>query len=397
MVTRITSDHSFGGMQHYIDLLAQGLADRGNRVFIITTALPEGKSDSKTEKINGNITTYFLKNTRPGSYRNGFFKKAYEKFLEINEQYKIDLVHGQSAAALGFINKTVPVPVITTLFGVGYCETPYQRLIFPKLQIREKLTFFYKLPKIAVSIRLMHKAAEGSDRVILISEFSRRELMRIRPSFPAHKLEVIHCGINAINFDRSSKKGLKNSLGITGTLVLSAGRVEVQKGVHVLLDAWKRLEPQNATLAVVGDGSYLAYLKKYAERRGISNCRFAGSLPYKEFLTYFGAADLFVYPELTQPAFGLVAAQALAHAVPVIGSSHGAIPEVVGDAGLLFDPGLSGDLCEKMEYFLDHREIWEYLGKKGQQRVKSLFSTEEMVKRTLGLYWMCIKKKRRNT
>jgi len=392
IVTRITSDHDFGGMQHYVDLLAEGFAERGNKVYIITTALKNGSVFLKSE---GNITTYFLEKTRPGSYRKNFFRKAYLKYLEIDAENHIDIIHGQSASALAFCNK-VSVPIITSLFGVGYCETPYSKLIFPKLNLKQKLKFIFKLPKIAVSMRYMYKAASMSDKVIVISRFSEKELIRIKPKFPKGKIKLIYCGITHENFDRGAKSVLKKRLGIKGGMILSAGRIEVQKGIHVLLDAWSKLDLPDTELVIVGDGSYLKELKKTVRKRGLKNCRFPGSLPKGDFLDYFGAADLFVYPELTKPAFGLVAAQALGKATPVIGSDHGAIPEVIADTGFVFKPADSNDLAEKIEYFFDNRESWDYLGQKAQNRVECLFSVSLMLKETLGLYWDIIKKKRKS-
>lgn len=392
IVTRITSSHDFGGMQHYVDLLAEGFAKRGNKVYIITTALKNGSIFVKSE---GSITTYFLENTRPGSYRRNFFKKAYLKYLEIDAETHIDIIHGQSASALAFCGK-VSVPVITSLFGVGYCETPYTKLIFPKLRLKQKIKYIFKLPKIAVSMRYMYKAATMSDRVIVISRFSEKELIRIKPEFPKSKIKLIYCGIEHEDFDRKTKKLLKKRLGIEGDMILSAGRIEVQKGVHVLLDAWSKLDIPDTELVIVGDGSYLKDLKRMVRKRRLKNCRFTGSFSKDDFLDYFAASDLFVYPELTKPAFGLVAAQAFSKGTPVIGSDHGAIPEVIADAGFVFKPADADDLAEKIEYFFDNRESWDYLGQKAQNRVESLFSVSLMLKETLGLYWDIIKKKRRS-
>jgi len=393
IVTRITSYHSFGGMQHYVDLLAKGLAQRGNRIHIITTSVSR---HDKTQTIHqGAITTHFIKNTRPGSYRKNFFGKAYEKFLEINSSDKIDIVHGQSASALSFAGK-LDIPVVTTLFGVGYCETPYRKLIFPHLEFSQKLKHLWKLPKIAVSINLMRKTALKSDKTIFISRFAEREMLRISPSFPKHKMAVIPCGIETVNFDLKTKDSLKTQLGLKKPVVLSAGRIEFQKGFHLLLMAWRKICRQDAQLIIIGEGSYLNRLKKLADKLGISNCTFMGKLPHDEFLKYFGAADVFVYPELTQPAFGLVSAQAMAHGTPVIGSDHGAIPEVIADAGLVFKPGSVDDLADKLRYYLDHEEIWDYLAQKSQLRVKCFFTESNMVKWTLGLYLELIKKKRKS-
>ncbi len=395
IVTRITSDHSFGGMQYYIDRLASGLSDRGNKVYIITTALPNQPRQTTTYKKRGNITTCFLGGTRPGSYRNGFFRKAYNQFCAVNQNKNFDIVHSQSAAGYGFRGK-ISIPFITTLFGVSYSETPYQRLIFPKLKVSQQLYHLAKLPKIAVSMRFMHNTAKTSDATIVISDYSANELKRFNPGLPHGQVTRIYCGVTIPPASDIPKSKLKKKLGINNTLVLSSGRVEVQKGVHILIEAWSKMNCDNATLAVAGDGSYLPVLKKMAEDRGIRNVVFLGSLPYDQFTRYFAAADLFVYPELTHPAFGLVAAEAMSYGTPVIGSRHGAIPEVIGDAGLLFNPGDSDDLKDQLEYMLSDTETLDYLSKKSGERVSAFFSSDEMVRQTLELYWKHIKRKRRH-
>ncbi|MDX9701546.1 MAG: glycosyltransferase family 4 protein [Candidatus Auribacterota bacterium] len=396
IVTRVTSAHSFGGMQHYVDLLAQGLALRGNKVIIISTALEGQHGEQVRRSDDGAVTTFFLANTRPGSYRRGFFKKAYKKILELNKLEKIDIVHGQSASAFACTGK-LPMPVVTTLFGVGYCETPYQRLIYPKLSLKNKLYFAAKWPKIAVSMRYMYKAAEQSDEVILISRFSQDELRRVKPNFPHRKTTVIHCGVEQPEFDLKNKASIKEKLGYTGTLVLSAGRIEVQKGVQVLLDAWRGVDAPDAHLAVVGDGGYLPYLKEYAQCNKLKRCEFTGAVPHDRFLEYFAAADVFVYPELTRPAFGLVAAQAMTHGVPVIGANHGAIPEVIADAGFLCEPDNPVDLRDQLQYFLSHDDTWDFLRKKARQRVDEYFSVDRMVAQTLAVYRRQVKLKRHSS
>ena len=243
-------------------------------------------------------------------------------------------------------------------------------------------------------MRYMYTAAQQSEAVILISKFSQYELARIKPSFPHHKVQVIHCGVEQPQFNIAHKSGIKEKLGFSGPLVLSAGRVEVQKGVHVLLDAWRTIDHPTASLVVVGDGAYLPHLKEYARKNNIQQCTFSGAVPHEQFLEYFAAADVFVYPELTRPAFGLVAAQAMAHGTPVIGANHGAIPEVIADAGLLCEPDNAIDLRDQLQYFLNHTDTWDFLRTKAQQRMHSYFSVDHMVKETLSLYWQQVKRKR---
>lgn len=85
------------------------------------------------------------------------------------------------------------------------------------------------------------------------------------------------------------------------------------------------------------------------------------------------AADLFLYPDLTQPAFGLVGAEALACGVPVIGARHGAIPEVLGEEETLFAPGDAKDLREKIATALDDLpRLGHRLGPAGSRRAPIL-------------------------
>lgn len=395
IVSRVTTDHSFGGMEHYIARLANGLAERGNKVHILTTALP-GQASSKTVyKKKGNITTCFIENTRPASYRNGFFRKAYRLFCALNARKKFDLVHGMSAAAHAFAGK-LSIPLITTLFGVSYSETPYQPLIFPHLNADQKMKFLLKLPKIAVSMRLMHAAAGGSDATIVISDYAQRELKHIKPYFPHEKVTRIYCGVEICDFKVCEKEIMKKKLGLQAPVILAAGRIELQKGIHILLEAWGQLKPERGTLIVVGHGSYLPELQKMAHKAQLSSCVFTGKVPFDTFRQYMAAADIFIYPELTQPAFGLVAAEAMSYATPVIGSHHGAIPEVVGDAGLLFYPGNPADLADQLRYALANPDVCEYLGQKGYTRVRERFSIDIMVSETLALYWQHVKQKRRS-
>jgi len=69
----------------------------------------------------------------------------------------------------------------------------------------------------------------------------------------------------------------------------------------------------------------------------------------------FQAARIFVYPSLYE-GFGFPAAEALACGIPVITSDTSSLPEVVGDAGLLVDPGDSGALAGRLRQLLDHPE-----------------------------------------
>ncbi len=138
-------------------------------------------------------------------------------------------------------------------------------------------------------------------------------------------------------------------------------------------------------MVIGGEGSDRPYLEDYAKRRRITGVQFRTILDDERAL-YHNAADLFLYPELTQPAFGLVGAEALACGIPVIGARHGSIPEVLGDTEIFFTPGDADDLKEKMETSLHNLPRLQSLASARRDRVLRLFSRKRMVLSILDEY-----------
>jgi glycosyltransferase involved in cell wall biosynthesis len=99
--------------------------------------------------------------------------------------------------------------------------------------------------------------------------------------------------------------------------------------------------------------------------------------------------DVLVLPSLEiarwKEQFGRVLVEAMASGVPVIGSRSGEIPNVVGEAGLLFDPGDVQSLVEQLRNLKETPDLWETLRKRGLARVRKHFTLERVGERLLGL------------
>ena len=120
------------------------------------------------------------------------------------------------------------------------------------------------------------------------------------------------------------------------------GRLEHHKGVHIVIDAMSRI--RDAQLTIVGDGPMASSLQEQIVRLGLdSRVTVQGFCPPDEVAEVYRSFDVLVVPSLETKSwveqFGRVAVEAMASGVPVLASNSGALPDVVGDAGLLVTPG----------------------------------------------------------
>ena len=166
------------------------------------------------------------------------------------------------------------------------------------------------------------------------------------------------------------------------------------KGTHVLLDALAGLCEREWRLAIVGDGPERGALEDQSRRLNLSDrVSFEGRVAEAELPLYFAAADVFVYPELSQPAFGLVALEALLQGTPVVANRVGAVPEVVGDgAGELIDFFGSGDSWRSvLGKWLDEKTWTTFDTAALRAAALKRFSYDAMIDGTLAVYEGIIK------
>jgi glycosyltransferase involved in cell wall biosynthesis len=168
------------------------------------------------------------------------------------------------------------------------------------------------------------------------------------------------------------------------------GRVVAEKGVDTLVDAVAKI-PSRPLLRIIGGGDQRVNLELRAERLGIRDrVRFEGAVPPERVPDLLNQIDVLVLPSLTRPnwkeQFGRILVEAMASEVAVIGSSSGEIPNVIGDAGLIFPEGDVSALAERLRDLIDEPERLADCQKAGRRRVLHRFTQEQVALRSYELY-----------
>jgi glycosyltransferase involved in cell wall biosynthesis len=113
-------------------------------------------------------------------------------------------------------------------------------------------------------------------------------------------------------------------------------------------------------------------------------------IPRQELQSYWESIDVLVLPSISTikstEQFGRVLVEAMGAGVPVIGSSSGAIPEVIGDAGLVFPEGNAGALADALRRIRDDEELRADLVRRGYERLQRHYSYDVIIGRTVDFY-----------
>lgn len=186
---------------------------------------------------------------------------------------------------------------------------------------------------------------------------SKEVVERIRKRGFKGQVEILpQFGVDLEVFKRSSDdeiKKLKKVLGLRDRVIGFVGRFVEEKGLDTLIEALSEVGKEYQLLLVSTSPELPVRFKEMARDLGvIDRIVVAANIPHKDLAKYYSLMDVFVLPSKTTAAwkeqFGRVLIEAMACGVPVVGSSSGAIPEVVGEAGLIFEEGSEVDLVKEI-------------------------------------------------
>ncbi|MHB1510722.1 MAG: glycosyltransferase family 4 protein [Acidimicrobiales bacterium] len=155
------------------------------------------------------------------------------------------------------------------------------------------------------------------------------------------------------------------------------GRLVAEKGIDWLLESWRAAGlPDHARLVFIGQGPMEAAIRTAATVD--ARIELIGPVPFEQVPTVMASLDALVLPSLTtrdwSEQYGRVITEAMASGVPVITSDSGAIPEVVGDAGIIVSEGSTAELAAELRRVSLDPVVHRSLAEAGLARAQTAFS-----------------------
>ncbi len=298
----------------------------------------------------------------------------------------VDVVHAQGLCAWGFgllrgnDARLQHVPFLANPHGMEEYRTP-SRL--------KRLAY--------VPFRALYSAGNrAADRAIATDAHTRGDLPRYLGVDP-NRVVVIPSAIDVEEclgaVDAATRADLRTRFHLdeADPVLLSVGRIERNKGLHVLLAALQQAReafgPRWRWL-LVGTGKEERRLRHEVSARGLDrHVTFVGTLNDRELHSLYEEVDLFVHPTLYEGS-SLVTLEAMVHSRPVVATAAGGIPDKVfaGRNGILVPPGDAHALAQALRSALAQRAQWPAWGDEGRRIVETTFAWPIVARRTLSEY-----------
>lgn len=329
-----------------LDLFENGLASLRPRHLASLTDVIEW-----TSKLTGGFAEPYT-----------FGRRALKYLREHGHQY--DLIHDNQSLSYGMLSlQSMGLPLVTTVhhpvtsdlrIALQAARTPWERLL-----IRRWHSF----------LRMQKRVIRQLHHVVTVSEYSRQDIARdfgLQPS----SIALVHNGVDTDTF-RPLPEVARNPCRLMATASADAPL----KGLRYLLLAYARLLRRypDLELLLISKPRPGGRTEQLIKRLGlVDRVRFVSGISTAEMVRYYAEAAVAVVPSIYE-GFGLPAAEAMACGVPVVSTDGGALPEVVGDAGLLVPAKNAELLADAVASLLEDDGRRQALGAAGRERMLRQF------------------------
>ena len=314
-----------------------------------------------------------------------FGYRAGRRAASLAERGRIDLVYGLGGSALGYAmarpQPGSPGPPLVfnpqglEEFGAtdsSYAGARLKRLAYFPLQ------------------RAVLRCARAADRVIA-TDRALESVVAAHLHVAADRIRVVPNAIDLAECDRlagpddGARLRAEHGIAATEPILLSVGRLEENKGFHLLAEALGSLAGVRWRWVLVGRGPFHGRLEQVVKDRGIEDrVLFAGRVEDRVLHAWYEAATLFVHPTLYEGS-SLVTLEAMAHRRAVVGTTAGGLPDKIQDGvtGWLIEPGDSQALARAVSDALSEPARLDAMGVAGRRVVETTFAWPPVAERLL--------------
>jgi glycosyltransferase involved in cell wall biosynthesis len=280
-------------------------------------------------------------------------------------RHDFDLVHDNQCLGTGLLGMMDDgFPVVATLhhpitvdrdLDMQHATTPWKRLT-----LRRWYAF----------LEMQMKVARRIPRLITVSQSSRRDIVA-QMGVPEDRLHIVPVGV-----DQESFRPIPDVARVPGRLMTTASADVPMKGLVPLLEALAKLrvEHDDAHLVVIGKQKDKSKIPAVLDRLGLEHVvEFVSGVPQERIVELYASSQVAVVPSLYE-GFSLPAIEAMACGVPLVATTGGALPEVVGDAAITVPPNDPSALAAALGDMLDDAELRDRIGAAGRDRVLDRFT-----------------------
>jgi len=356
-----------GGIEGHINLLANGLKHKGHDVEVLVS---NRKCRYEVDAIDGIRVT-----KAPQLKRFAAAPLNYSLFYWIKKLgEKADLLHFH-----------LPNPTSVISFLISGLKKKAVVTYHSDIVRQRRLAFLYRpILKCFLNraIRIIATSPNYVETSNILSQYKQ-------------KCRVVPLGVNLSRFSLQPDKQLKVDLlrQTHGTrLILFIGKFRYYKGLHVLIEAMKKVEGK---LLLIGEGYLEEELNKQVAVNGLDGkIAFLGELSNSDVVAYLQASDVFVLPSVERSeAYGIVQLEAMACGKPIVCTELGTGTSYVTQhqkTGLVVAPNDPAALAQAISFFLDNPEVSSKYGQTGNQRVMKYFSADRMIDDIVAVYEQCL-------
>tara|TARA_Y100000768_G_scaffold387993_1_gene381357 strand:+ start:1167 stop:2426 length:1260 start_codon:yes stop_codon:yes gene_type:complete len=307
-----------------------------------------------------------------------FSLRAHQELVDRLEEF--DVVHDNQCLGTGIWKiHQAGLPVLETIhhpitvdrrLETKHATTPWKR--FTKNR-------FYAFTT------MQTKVAKKLPRILTVSSNSYDDIVKDHGVDP-ERLHIVHVGVDTKQF-----RPLKDVDVVPGRLMTTASADVAMKGLAFLLEALAKLRAEDDTvhLVIIGKPKYDSKATQLIKELDLSrSIEFISGVSDQRIVELYNEAQLAVVPSLYE-GFSLPAIEAMSCGVPLIATTGGALPEVVGEDGvtaLQVPPGNSEALVQKIKWALKEADLRSTVGAAGRQRVINNFSWEITAEQTVEHY-----------